>query len=167
MKYLITTYLIFSISFLMAQTQKKLKIEGITTNGETINTSTLKNVTINIYEYNDKIASYESNLKGQFEFEIDMNSYIMLEFLKEGFLTKRILFDTRNKNIDYGKNYIPFNFEIVMLLKVEGIDADDIDFPITKVEYFPEEKEFLFVEKYTNDMIKLQEKIINKRTKEH
>jgi hypothetical protein len=55
----------------------------------------------------------------------------------------------------------------MMLKEVKGINADDIDFPVAMVEYSHEEKEFLYVEKYTNDMVKRQEKLMNKLAKKY
>lgn len=167
MRTILLTYIIFSFCSLNAQTNTLLKVKGITTNGGAINTSILEGVTVNIYKYNDKIDTFKSDKKGNFQFEIEMNSYIILEFLKEGFLSKKILFDTKNQRIDYSKNYIPFNFEIMMLEEVEDVNYDDIDFPITMIKYSEEEKEFLYVEKYTNDMIKRQEKVITKLEKKY
>jgi hypothetical protein len=145
-----------------ALSQPFIKVKGITTNAMSINGSIMKDVTVNIYRYNDKIACYQSDKNGKFEFEIEMNSYIMLEFVKEGFLSKKILFNTKNQAIDYSKNYIPFNFEIMMVEEMAGINYDDIDFPVTIIEYAEKEKEFLFVEKYTSDMVQRQEKVMVK-----
>lgn len=167
MRNILLAHIILSFSYLNAQTQPMLKVKGITTDGMAINTSILKEVTVNIYKYNDKIATFQSDQKGKFAFEMEMNSYIVLEFVKEGFFSKKILFDTKNQLIDYSKNYIPFNFEIMMLKEVKGVDYDDVDFPITMIEYSPEEKEFLYVEKYTSDMVKRQEKVMNKLAKKY
>jgi hypothetical protein len=142
-------------------------VKGITTDGRFYSASRLKNVTINIYEFNDKIATYQSDEKGKFEFEIDMNSYIVLEFEKESFISKRILFDTQNQNINYSKKYIPFNFEIMMLTQKEEVNYGDIDFPITRIEYSAEDQEFFYVDKYTDNMIKKQAKVIAKLSRLH
>lgn len=162
MRNLLLTYIFLSFYSLNAQKHTMLKVKGITTDGRFINTSILKDVTVNIYKYNDKITTFQSDEKGKFQFEIEMNSYIILEFVKEGFLSKKILFDTENQLIDYSKNYIPFNFEIAMLKEVKDVNYDGIDFPIAMIEYSEKEKEFLYVEKYTNDMVKRQEKVMIK-----
>lgn len=162
MKNLLLTCIILSFYSLNAQTHTMLIVKGITTDGRSMNTSVLQDVTVNIYKYNDKIAAFQSDEKGKFQFEIEMNSYIILEFVKEGFLSKKILFDTENQLIDYSKNYIPFNFEIAMLKEVKDVNYDGIDFPIAMIEYSEKEKEFLYVEKYTNDMVKRQEKVMIK-----
>lgn len=162
MKNLLLACIILSFYSLNAQTQPMLKVKGITTDGRSINTNILKDVTVNMYKYNDKIATFKSDEKGKFLFEIEMNSYIILEFVKEGFLSKKILFDTKNQLIDYSKNYIPFNFEIMMVEEVKDVNYDGIDFPIAMIEYSEKEKEFLYVEKYTNDMVKRQEKVMIK-----
>ena len=87
MKQLFLISIIFSFSHLFAQTTKQecLKVKGITTDGRLYSTSRLANVIINIYQFNDKIGTYQSDAKGNFEFEIEMNSYIVLEFEKENF----------------------------------------------------------------------------------
>ncbi|OFY93744.1 MAG: hypothetical protein A3K10_15445 [Bacteroidetes bacterium RIFCSPLOWO2_12_FULL_31_6] len=162
MKRIVLISILFSFSYLLAQipNQECLKVKGITTDGRLYSSSRLANVTINIYQFNDKIGSYQSDAKGIFEFEIEMNSYIVLEFEKENFFSKRILFDTRNDNIDYSKKYIPFNFEIMMLEQKKKVNYGDCDFPITRIEYSVEEKEFFYVDKYTDNMIKKQEKVM-------
>ncbi len=169
MKQLFLISIIFSFSHLFAQTTKQecLKVKGITTDGRLYSTSRLANVIINIYQFNDKIGTYQSDAKGNFEFEIEMNSYIVLEFEKENFFSKRILFDTRNENIDYTKNYIPFNFEIMLLEQKKKVNYGDIDFPITRIEYSVEDKEFFYVDKYTNNMIKKQEKVMARLARLH
>ena len=164
MKQLFLISILFSFSYLLAQTPKKrcIKVKGITTDTRFYNSTRLKNVTINIYEYNEKIATYLSDEKGKFEFEIEMGTYIVLEFEKENFFSKRILFDTKDQNIDYSKKYIPFNFEIMMLEQRNNINYGDCDFPITRIEYSVEDREFFYVDKYTDNMIKKQNKVIAK-----
>lgn len=163
MKRLALIITLFSSSFVFAQEQSSIKIKGITTDGKFDNTTKLDDVCIHIYKFNDKIVTYYSNKYGEFEFEVEMNSYIVLEFEKEKYFSKRILFDTRNKDIDYNKKYIPFNFEIMMLAKLKDLNHDEyIDFPITRIEYSEKEKDFYYVEKYTEEMVKKQEKIMGK-----
>ena len=77
------------------------------------------------------------------------------------------MFDTRNENIDYTKNYIPFNFEIMLLEQKKKVNYGDIDFPITRIEYSVEDKEFFYVDKYTNNMIKKQEKVMARLARLH
>lgn len=152
----------FSSSFAQSSVQSTLKVKGITTDMKSYNSARLSDVTINIYKFNDKIKTYQSTATGRFEFDIEMNTYIVLEFVKDGYCPKRILFDTRNPEIDYTKKYIPFNFEIMMLKQVKGVDYSDVDFPVTIIEYSTEDKQFFYVDEYTQQQIKQQEEVLNK-----
>ncbi len=163
MKYLYTIFLltIGTISLCQTENNDSITVKGITTNynpyqeGNRIN-----NVLINVYEYNTKITTYKSDSKGKFEFNISKNTYTVLEFVKDNFITKRILFDTRtSSNI---KNVKPFNIELVMIKAKEGVDFSDLDFPITRIEYIEKYDDFNYVEKYTRLMLKKQDKILAK-----
>lgn len=144
-------------------THKKdsITIKGITTyitDCET--TERLDDVSIYVYEYNDQTTMYCTDERGKFEFAIPKNTYIVLVFEKYNFIAKRILFDTRTDKKT--RAIKPFDLEIVMLNYVDGVNYDDLDFPITRVEYMEEINDFNYVEKYTESMLKNQEKVITK-----
>lgn len=167
MRSLLFIITVFCSFHLFAQTtdQAVIKIKGITTDGKSFSNIRLKDVTINVYEANNIIATYPCDDKGRFEFDIPLNDYIVLEFVKDGYFAKRILFDTQNPNLDLSKTYEPFNFEILMLPYKKDINQYEIDFPITRVEYSVKEKDFIYAEKYTKRMIKKQEEVMNELSK--
>ena len=156
-----------SFSFLFGQNSKQgiIKVEGITTNGNAYTTKRLKNVNINVYNNNDLIKSHQSDTKGKFEFNIKINSYIVLEFVKEGFFTKRILFDTKHPMISNKKTFNPFDFEIVLIPFNKDLIDFEIDFPITRIEYSEKIDELVYAEKYTKQRIEQQEYMINQLAK--
>lgn len=159
MKQLLTTLFLILNLIAFSQTNDSITIKGITTEHSLYEKGKrLETVTINVYEYNDKISSYQTDVKGKFEFNISKNSYTTLEFVKNDFFTKRILFDTRTE-IEI-KNVKPFNIEIVMIENKKGIDHSDLDFPITRVEYIEKYNDYNYVEKYTKLMMKKQDKIL-------
>ncbi len=88
----------------------------------------------------------------------------MLEFEKEGFITKRILFDTRSNAINYGKKYKPFDLELLLLEDNDGFVYDDVDFPVTRIEYSEKEQDFVYVLEYTKRMMKKQERFLEELT---
>jgi hypothetical protein len=166
MKNLIIVLLLFLSINIFCQTSlnqedNTITIKGITTNSTVYEeTSRLENVTIHIYEYNKKITSYNSDSKGKFEFTIPKNSYIVLVFEKNNFISKKILFDTRTNAKT--KKIKPFDLEVVMLEYIKGVDYSDLDFPITRVEYQEEYNDYNYAEKYTKMMMKKQEKVLSK-----
>lgn len=153
---------LFILSSLFAQEQGApvLKIKGITTDSQFYTSSRITDVTINIYDENRLIASYYSDDKGKFEMDIVLNSYTVIEFIKEGFFPKRILFDTKNSALDINKAYDPFNFEISLIKYLKNLDNYDNDFPITRIEYSDKEKELIYARKYTKHRVQQQEMII-------
>lgn len=162
MKKLITVLSLFISATLFSQ--NPIIIKGITTDMKAYeNTHRINDVDINIYEYNTKITSYCTDEHGKFEFEIPKNSYIVVEFAKENFVSKRVLFDTRTS--EKIKKIKPFNLEIVMIDYKEGVGYGELDFPITRIEYVEEMKDFNYVKEYTDLRLKEQKKVIARLAK--
>ena len=168
MKKSITSLFLLTSIILSAQSnslseESKIIIKGITSTTEHFEKSRLNKVKIHIYEYNKKLYTYSTNKKGKFEIIIPENSYTVLEFEKENFITKRFLFDTRTNSKTI--NIKPFNLEVIMLQNIDGIDYSELDFPITRIEYNEKTQDFDFASKYTERMLEKQEKILLKQEK--
>lgn len=157
---LIIALALFCSTAFCQEISKTLQVKGVTTSFNVTKTSSkLSEVAIHVFKYNKYITTFYSNKKGKFEFDIPKNSYITLAFEKENFVVKRIQFDTR---VDNNKEVSskPFDLEVALLENVDGIDFSVLDFPITRIEYIREYDEYSYVEKYTNNMLKLQEDIL-------
>jgi len=136
-----------------------ITVKGITTQFKNKNETTIiEKVKIHAYQYNTKYTTFNSDKNGYFEFNIPLNSYIVLAFEKEDYIVKRVLFDTRTSA--KLKKINPFDLEIVMLKYFNGINYNDLDFPITRVEYDEEIKDFNYASAYTEMMLKKQSKIL-------
>lgn len=163
MKNLITIslLLLYISAFCKANENDSILIKGITTNSGIVDEyKRLDYVSINVYQNNSILTTLNSDNNGKFEFSIPVNSYITLEFKKDNFISKRILFDTRLAPTL--KKIRPFNLEITMLNDIKEINTTDMDFPITRVEYSEEAQDFIFVEQYTERMINKQNGILAK-----
>jgi len=140
-KILLTTLVLISIcSFGRNYNSELLTIKGVTTDGMFENSENLLDVSIYIYEYNDIIATYNCNENGEFDFTIPTNSYITIEFNKEGFITKRILVDTDTDL--YIKKKKVFDFEVTLLKDENGIEIGDMDFPMAIIRYDGDKNNF-------------------------
>jgi len=141
-----------------------ITVKGVTTKFKNkYETNTIDFVNVHVYKHNTHYTSYKSDEEGNFKFNIPKNTYIVLVFEKENYIIKRILFDTRTSA--KSKKINPFDIEIVMLKYFKGVDYNDLDFPITRVEYDAEIKDFNYVAKYTEMMLRKQEKILMKMTR--
>ena len=160
----IITILILSIYVGEIYGQKdneQIKVKGVLTNQDIIDPEDkLEDVSIYVYNYNELLSTLSSNKNGKFDFEIPANSYVTIVFEKKDFVTKRILFDTRT-DIKMKYRVRPFDLEISLLNKIEGIDYGDMDFPITRIEYVEHLNDYSYAEKYTYLMLKKQEKILS------
>ncbi len=78
-------------------------------------------------------------------------------------IKKRLLF--RTKTPDDEKNYHPFDVEIALYdsEKVEKTSEFDPDMPLGIVEYFPKKGDFDYVEEYTLERLKEQQKLHGKK----
>jgi len=149
-------------SFGNNKNESKINLKGIITNACYLNsTENLKDVTINVYQFNRKVNEFGSEAMGQFNFEIPNNEYIVVEFLKDGFVPKRLLFDTRNKMLEIKKSK-PFDLEIALIPIVSGVDFSELDFPITMVYFNNQYKDYQYDDKYTSLMLKIQTNILKK-----
>ena len=138
---------------------KRIVIKGVTTGFTTESNRKLHDVTIRVYKFNKLITTFYSNSKGKFEFEIPKNSYITLVFEKDNFVSKRILFDTRSDNSDI-QSIKPFDLKVMLIENIEGIDYEDLDFPITKIMFNEKMNDYSYAKKYTELMLKKQEEIL-------
>ncbi|MGB0882261.1 MAG: hypothetical protein ACPGSO_04865 [Vicingaceae bacterium] len=146
-----------------SQTNNKFEIKGITTAFYSNSSSKkLDKVAIKVYNHNDLIDTFYSNERGKFDFKIPKNAYITLEFVKDNFVAKRILFDTRTEQKSLNEKIKPFDLEIVLLEKMDGVDYSDLDFPITRIEYVKKMQDYYYATKYTERMLKVQENILLK-----
>lgn len=154
---------ILSIEGYSQNANQNFEIKGIITKYNNHPSSKKVNdVTIKVYHHNEVIHTYQNDKKGKFNFEIPKDAYITLAFEKENYITKRVLFDTRTTDDSYNKDIRPFDLEIVLLQKMEGIDYSELDFPITKIVYVKEFGEYHYAQEYTQGMLKSQEDILLK-----
>jgi hypothetical protein len=121
-----------------------------------------KKVIVNLYDGNKKVSSYETGANGKFLLDISRNRHYTLEFVKIGYVTKRIIIDTKVNHRD-AVGVKEFKFDIELFKMVPGYDYSDLDFPITILEFEKTKKEFVYNQKYTNQMLDMQDNIL--RTK--
>jgi hypothetical protein len=112
----------------------------------------IKTVDLKIYENNNiYFAGNEVNIKSHV-IELDYGKQFVLEFSKNGFITKRVYIDTNKP--DLSKNKYFFDMEISLLKPIEVAQMNDIelDFPIAIISYNEKKKTFIHSDYYTHQM---------------
>ncbi|NCP45962.1 MAG: hypothetical protein COW67_05625 [Flavobacteriales bacterium CG18_big_fil_WC_8_21_14_2_50_32_9] len=119
----------------------------------------LKDVTINVYDQNELISTEIVSKK--FSYDLSVNTYYTLELVKDGFFTKRIAISTFG-----AKNSTePFLFAVEMLMKQQGKDNLDTDFPSALIEYQKNKQCFSYNASYAKNIKKEQEEVLVNQNK--
>lgn len=118
------------------------------------NTSTVKNVVINIYDGNKKIKSIHVKSSNRFVCNLPLNSLLTVEITAKNYHTKRFIIDS---NIDFKpKSPLKYDFDIDIFQEKElaGINPSYLDFPVGIVSYDKKKESFHRNKKYTKQIKK-------------
>jgi len=100
----------------------------------------LKDATVNLYRDNSKVNSVRTGSDGMFSFKLDMNSKYTIEVTKEGFVSKRLSFDTSIPD-DIGGIWVR-EFSISVLRNCDGVDYSALKDPVDIIKYNSRRKDF-------------------------
>ena len=115
----------------------------------------IKDVTVVVYDGNEKLVTTKTKAN-KFTTDLHLNKYYTIEFVKDGYVSKRIGISTLADTDDIE----PFMFLMEMIEEVEGIDTSVLDFPSALIEYRKGKGRFDFVVDYTRQMKEEQENIL-------
>ena len=129
-----------------------LEIECRVTDGE----RKLQDCEVLIYEGNEVVGRHVTDKSGRFSVGLGLGKEFAMVFLKEGFLSKRILVDTRAKIPAEVIGIAPLDMAMSMLpaTKYQGADTDDLDFPFAIVRWNKQAMAFVQDQQYTADMMR-------------
>lgn len=116
-------------------------------------------VTVRLYDNNQLISTYKTNQKAKFSVGAPLAKHYSLEFVKEGFVTKRVIINT--KAITTSKiRAEDFDFNVYLIKEEEDVDYSILDFPMALIEYKKSIKGFDYNKKYTRQMHKIQNVVV-------
>lgn len=159
MKNIFKTFVILSLILFVQSSygsnQGEVKFKGKVI----IEDNSLADVTIKLYKRNELVNTIVTNASGNFEVKIELGNSYTFEVEKEGYITKRLAVNATSKkvikerveNFDFFCELIPFK---------DGIDASQLDFPITIIQLNEKKGQFEYVSSYTKSMAKEQDKVI-------
>ena len=120
----------------------------------------IKNATIKIYKENEVLTEAQTKGNGKVTFDVVLGAYYTLEISKEGYIPKRIAIKAYDKSGKPMYDALPFKFATELIKIKKQMDFDDLDFPVTILEYDASKDEFEFVSSYTKEMKKIQKEIV-------
>ncbi len=111
-----------------------------------------KEATINVYDGNQQVNSFQTEKNGRFQLLLHTDKYYTIEVVKDNYVTKRVAFDTNMGNRRIQIPVYECDLDIVPVALFTGIDIDDLDFPMAIVKYDENRREFNHSEEYTSYM---------------
>ena len=112
-----------------------------------------------LYDDNSLISSYKTDKKGKFNVGTPSAKHYTLEFVKNGFVTKRVIINTKKVYLAKGR-VEDFDFNVHLIKQEIDVDYSILDFPIALIEYKKSIKGFDYNRKYTRQMHKIQNQVV-------
>ena len=100
----------------------------------------LPGATVTVYQGGSKVNSVKTGAGGLFSFKLDMNKLYTIEVSKEGYISKKINFDTSIPE-DMGGIWVR-EFAISVMRNCEGVDYSALKEPVDKIKYNARRKDF-------------------------
>ena len=129
-----------------------LPVSGRVTDGE----NKMAGCEIVLYKGNERISSVTTDKSGKFNMLLDLNQVWGIEFVKEGFVAKRMVFNTTMPKMSKTAEVIiaPISMEVSLLerMRYDGANTDDLDFPFAMVKWDKGQQTFAQDQEYNMDM---------------
>lgn len=116
-------------------------------------------VTVHLYDNNQLISTYKTSQNAKFSVGAPLAKHYTLEFVKEGFVTKRVIINTKAINSPKVRAE-DFDFNVYLIKEEIDIDYSILDFPMALIEYKKSIKGFDYNKKYTRQMHKIQNVVV-------
>lgn len=133
--------------------QDDLNIHGVISDAMT--SSKLGDVTVNVLKDGSNYDSFTTRANGKYEFYLDIGSHYELKFVKDGFVQRSIIIDSRNVPDEVvGAGIImPTDMSMYEITPaMEGEDLSVFEEPIGKASYNESEQDLSWDFQYTNQV---------------
>jgi len=131
-------------------TNQKIIIRGVAE----LDLQPLKGATIVLYENGKEINIIKTGADGIFSFELEPNKYYIVEVSKEGFVSKKIAFDTKLPTNALGTWINEFSISVVK--KCDGVDYSALKDPVDIVRFNDKKRDF---DSDKNHLLKMKDKL--------
>jgi hypothetical protein len=115
----------------------------------------------------DKQFSAEGN--GKFELKLDLNNNYVISFSQEGYVTKKISFDTHVPKDREEFGFDPFDFQVIIFKQYDDISTVVFNQPVGQIRFDGEIDDFDYDKDYSKSILKEieeVEKLVKKKEEE-
>ncbi len=119
----------------------RLKVEG----------GGLDNARVVVYKNGEKDRVLTSGL-GKFEMDLALNANYVLSFEKDGFVTKKLVFDTKAPAEAAANGFAPFEFAVSLFKQYDDINIVVFNQPVGMIRYEPSTDDFDYDTDYTKSI---------------
>ena len=129
------------------QINGRLKLEG----------GSLDDARVLVYKNGEKQRTITSGLS-KFSLDLDLNADYILEFEKDGFVSKKLSFDTHAPAEAIANGFTPFEFAVSMFKQYDGVNTVVFNQPVGMIRYDKETDDFDYDTDYTKSIQSALEK---------
>ncbi|MBL4656666.1 MAG: hypothetical protein JKX73_01605 [Flavobacteriales bacterium] len=108
--------------------------------------------------------------RAKYEFDLDYGHEYLFTFTKAGYITKKIIFNTKVPGERIVEGFVPFPFNVTLFKQYEGVNTVVFNQPVGKIGFFLESDDFDYDTDYTKSiqaaLREVEEKIEEKRKEE-
>ncbi|MEQ8325155.1 MAG: hypothetical protein RIC15_06845 [Vicingaceae bacterium] len=126
--------------------------------------------TIELFENGSRKSIRKVDGSGKFSFNLDLDKQYVFSFAQEGYVTKKIAYDTKvsdPERKDFG--FAPFEFQVTLFKQYEGVNFVVFNQPVGRIMYSEEIGDFDYDTDYTKSIqqrLQEVEKEVEKKSKE-
>lgn len=131
------------------QINGRVKLEG----------GSLDGTRVVVYKNGEKLRTISSGLS-KFALDLDLNSDYILEFEKDGFVAKKLSFDTHAPADAIANGFTPFEFAVSMFKQYDGVNTVVFNQPVGMIRYDKETDDFDYDTDYTKSIQSALEKTL-------
>lgn len=137
--------LVLVLQIICAFGQDKFRIEGMVK----IEKGNLEGTSVTIEKDGENIGSRNMSSSSKIELQLDYNSTYVLTFKKPGYVTKKLLFETKAPADRLAEGFELFKFNLVLFKQYEGVNTVVFNQPVGKIYFNGDTDEFGYDTDYT------------------
>ena len=137
----------------------RLKMEG----------GSVEGAKVVVFKDGKKERTVSSGL-GRFALELDLNSNYVLSFEKEGFVSKKLAFDTHAPAEAAANGFTPFEYAVSLFKQYDDVNVVVFNQPVGMIRYEPDADDFDYDTDYTksiqSQLEQIQQQVVEKQAQE-
>lgn len=101
-----------------------------------------------LYQNDKLVKKVLTEKKDQFQFLFFRDSKYMIEIIKDGYITEKILISKESTNFSRRKYFYIFRVDLMKIEEFKGLGLTAFDFPTAKIIFNDEDNEYVYDEDY-------------------